>query len=81
MELGNELQLLMAASPCCKGQRSCGFLLVYLLFICFSMELFLVGIGTVQALHPVALVQEEMLPVLLQLPIVPCTLLCLSTAL
>lgn len=79
MELGNELQLLMAASPCAKDKE----VVASYSYICyfFSMELFMLGIGTVQAPHPVALVQEEMLPVLLQLPIVPCTLLGLSTAL
>ena len=59
----NELKLLMAASPCAKDKEvvasySC---------ICyyFSMELFLLVSGTVQDPHLVALVQEEMLPVLL----------------
>lgn len=63
MELGNELQLLMAASSSAKNKE------VVASYSCvcyyFSMELFLLVSGTVQAPHPVALVQEEMFPILL----------------
>lgn len=53
----------MAVSPCVKDKE------VVISYSCiwyyFSVELFLLVSGTLQAPHPVALIQEEALPVLL----------------